>query len=195
MFKITSESGIAAGVRRIEAVCASKAEHYINEKLEELSAIYTQLKNSKDAIHSITQLQEENNALKKQIEQQALVQVAHLKTNLKNKIKSINNINVLITNIDNISAEALKKLQFDLKNEVDNLFFLATTVNNDKPLLSLIIADNVVTEKNLHAGSIIKQLAKNIKGGGGGQAFYATAGGNDASGIDAAIQEAEEIIK
>jgi alanyl-tRNA synthetase len=92
------------------------------------------------------------------------------------------------------NAEQLKNLSFQLKTEVENLFCALGCVLNEKPMLSVIISDNLVKEKALHAGNIIKELAKEIKGGGGGQPFYATAGGNDVNGLQAALEKAKGLI-
>ena len=117
-----------------------------------------------------------------------------VKQQLRVKIANRNGVHLLIEKVDGVNADGLKKIQYDLKNEVEDLFFVAATVINDKPLLSVIISENLVKSKNLHAGNMVKELAKAIKGGGGGQPFYATAGGNDASGIDTVLRQAEELF-
>ena len=194
LFKITSEGAVAAGVRRVEAVCGELALQLVNEKFNELTEVREALKQPKDTVKSILQLQEENAALKKEIEKYQHEKVELVKQQLRVKIANRNGVHLLIEKVDGVNADGLKKIQYDLKNEVEDLFFVAATVINDKPLLSVIISENLVKSKNLHAGNMVKELAKAIKGGGGGQPFYATAGGNDASGIDTVLRQAEELF-
>jgi alanyl-tRNA synthetase len=117
-----------------------------------------------------------------------------IKTNIKSEIRNSNGVNVLVQFINISNAEQLKNLSFQLKTEVDNLFCVLGCVLNEKPMLSVIISDNLVKEKGLHAGNIIKELAKEIKGGGGGRPFYATAGGIDENGLQTALEKANNLI-
>jgi alanyl-tRNA synthetase len=194
LFKITSESAVAAGVRRVEAVCGELALQYTNEAIKQLKNVKEAFKGSKDVLKSIEQLQEENAALKKEILTYQNEKVEIVKGQLRTKVTNRNNANVLFEKVEGVNADGLKKIQFDLKNEFENFFFVATTVVNDKPLLSIIISEDLVKAKNLHAGNLVKELAKAIKGGGGGQPFYATAGGTDASGIETVLRQAEELF-
>ena len=194
LFKITGESAVAAGVRRVEAVCGEAAFEYVQAKINELKTIHQELKNPKDSIKAIQSLMDNNTALKKEIEKYQGEKVESIKQSLRTKVRNQNDVNVLIEKIDGVNAEGLKKIQFDLKAEFDDFYFLAVTVINDKPLISLIIADELIKSKNLHAGNTVKELAKAIKGGGGGQAFYATAGGTDSSGVDTVLKQAEELF-
>ena len=113
---------------------------------------------------------------------------------LKAKIASKESTNQLIELITISSADQLKNLSFQLKTEVENLFCVLGCELNGKPMLSVIISDNLVTDKKLHAGNIVKDLAKEIEGGGGGQPFYATAGGNNLSGLSKALEKAKNIV-
>ena len=194
LFKITAESAVAAGVRRVEAVCGESALQYTNDIIKQLSNVKEVLKNPKDIIKSIEQLQEENILLKKELERFQNEKVEIIKQQLRTKVTNRNNTNVLFEKVEGVNAEGLKKIQFDLKNEFDNLFFAAVSIINDKPFISIIISDDVVKNKKLHAGNMVKELAKAIKGGGGGQPFYATAGGTDATGIDTVLKQAEELF-
>ena len=194
LFKITAESAVAAGVRRVEAVCGELALQYTNEIIKQLNNVKEAFKGAKDIAKSIEQLQEENSLLKKEVEKYQNEKVEILKQQLRTKITNRNNANVLFEKVEGVNADGLKKIQFDLKNEFENFFFVATTVVNDKPLLSIIISEDLVKAKSLHAGNLVKELAKAIKGGGGGQAFYATAGGTDAGGIDTVLKQAEELF-
>lgn len=194
LFKIISESAVAAGVRRVEAVCGELALQLVNCRIVELKNVADALKNPKDIVKSIEQLQDENSLLKKEIEKYQNEKVEIVKQQLRTKVTNRNDANVLFEKVDGVNADGLKKIQFDLKNEFDNLFFVAVTVVNDKPLLSIIISEELVKSKNLHAGNLVKELSKAIKGGGGGQPFYATAGGTDANGIDTVLRQAEELF-
>jgi alanyl-tRNA synthetase len=194
LFKITSESAVAAGVRRIEAVCGELALEFINEKISQLANVNEALKSPKDTVKAIQQLQDENTSLKKELEKHQHEKVEIVKQQLRTKVTNRNNANILIEKIEGVNADGLKKIQFDLKNEFEDLFFVAVALINDKPLVSVIISENLVKAKNLHAGNLVKELAKAIKGGGGGQPFYATAGGTDNSGIDTVLKQAEELF-
>ncbi len=194
LFKITSESAVAAGVRRVEAVCGELALQFVNEKISQLANVNTELKNPKDSVKAIQSLLEENSSLKKEIEKFQNEKVEVIKQSLRTKIRNQNDVHVLIEKVEEVNADGLKKIQFDLKNEFDNLYFVAATISNGKPLISVILSENIVKDKKLHAGNLVKELAKAIKGGGGGQPFYATAGGTDASGIDTVLKQAEELF-
>ncbi len=185
LFKISSESAVAAGVRRIEAVTAAAAELYVKDIETTLHAVQSVLK-GKDLLKSIEQVLAEKSDLQKKIEQLEQFQIQQIKANLKLELEPINGINSLITQLELNSVEQLKNLSFQLKNEIPNLFFMAAALISGKPFLSIIIDESLVKEKGLHAGKFIKELAPLIKGGGGGQDFYATAGGSDTNGLVAA---------
>jgi alanyl-tRNA synthetase len=189
LFKITSESAVAAGVRRIEAITAAAAAQYVDQ-LEDTVKGLEKLFNTKDVSKSVEQLLNEKNDLQKRLEQLEGEKTQVLKESLKSKVKEANGMNLLIEKVDVPSADQLKNLSFQLRNEIANLYCVLGTNLNGKPMLSVIIADDLVKEKNLHAGKIIKELAKEILGGGGGQPFYATAGGNKQDGLDAALARA-----
>lgn len=195
LFKITSESGIAAGVRRIEAVSGEQALVFVNNIIENFESVKALLNNSNDLNKSILSLQEENHALKKEIEKHQNENIATLKTKLISNIEVVDNVNVILQNIEGISIEGLKNLSYQLKQEIENLYFVACTTINEKPFIAVTISENIVENKNLHAGNIVKKLAGLIKGGGGGQAFYATAGGSDIGGIEKVLIEARNLIK
>lgn len=193
-FVITAESAISAGVRRIEAITADEAEAFINSRLEELSEVRALFNNTKDLKRSVGDLLEENVRLQKQLEGYAKQATAAVKNELKQKIQQVNGINVIAEKVNLDSAQSLKDLSFRLKGEIDNLFLVVGTEIDGKPLLSIMISDNLVKGKGLHAGQIIREAAKEVKGGGGGQPFYATAGGKDVNGIDAALQKAKSYV-
>jgi alanyl-tRNA synthetase len=193
LFKIVSEAAVAAGVRRIEAITADAAQELVDSwqlTVESLEKTFS----SKDILKSVNQLINEKADLLKKLELFENEKTITLKNELKGKIVAKESTNQLIQLVNISNAEQLKNLSFQLKTEVDNLFCVLGCVLNEKPMLSVIISDNLVKEKGFHAGNIIKDLAKEIKGGGGGQPFYATAGGNDVNGLQAAIEKAKGLI-
>jgi alanyl-tRNA synthetase len=196
-FKITSESAVAAGVRRIEAVTADAAEHLANGQWALVNDLKHML-SSTDLKKSVEQLVADKVELMKKLEvfeNEKTVQVKEkLKSEIRPETSGSNGVNILIAKVDISSSEQLKNLSFQLKNEIENLFCVLGCEINGKPMLSVIISENLVADKKLHAGTIVKDLAKEIQGGGGGQPFYATAGGNNIKGLQAAMDKAKTII-
>ena len=193
LFKITSEAAVAAGVRRIEAITADAAQNLVDSWQSSVDSLSKTL-NTKDIVKSVEQLIEDKATLLKKLEAFENEKTVQIKNELKTKIVSTPSSNQLIQHISISSAEQLKNLSFQLKNEVENLFCVLGCDLNGKPMLSVIISDNLVKEKGLHAGNIIKDLAKHIQGGGGGQPFYATAGGNKLEGLLAALESAKAMV-
>ncbi len=194
-FKILSESAIAAGIRRIEAVTSVEAEKYIYKKLQLIDDIHASFPKSKNLKMSVENTLEENKELKKQVAEFEKEKVKMLKQQLKNKVKEISGINVIAEKLDVSNAAQIKDIAFQLKGEIDNLFFVAGAEINGKVNLTIIISDNLVKNKGLNAGQIIREIAKEVKGGGGGQPAFASAGGSDASGIDRALNLAVGFVK
>ncbi len=195
MFKILSESGVAAGIRRIEAVTANSAKSFVDKELAVLNAVRDLLKNPKDLAKSVTSLQEENKSLKKEIERMMNAQAAGLKTDLKNNFIQKDGYKVLTAKLPLNDSNAIKNLAYQLEKESGHVVIVFGAVVKEKPLLTVVISKELAeSNKDLHAGTIIRELAKNIKGGGGGQAFFATAGGKDAGGLDAALVQAGEML-
>jgi alanyl-tRNA synthetase len=193
-FKIVSESAVAAGVRRIEAITGEAAEAYINKQNQLVSELKGLLKNPKDVVKSVEALLEENSKLKKELEKSVLEKASGLKDELAVKAVQINGVNFIAAKVDLASAEAIKNLAYSLKNMLDDLFLVLATDTEGKPGLTVMISESLVEQKDLHAGNIIRVLAKEINGGGGGQPFYATAGGKDSSGIERALEKAREFV-
>lgn len=193
LFKIVKEDSVAAGIRRIEAVTAAGAEAYINEQLQELNDVRNLLK-SNDLVKGISNLQEDNKNLKREVEKLLAAQASNLKGDLKQKFEERNGINFLAARIPLSDAGAVKTLAFQLEKETENAFILLASENAGKPLLTLMINQDLAKAKELNAGQIIRELAREIKGGGGGQAHFATAGGKDASGLDRAVAKVGEMV-
>ncbi|MES2110610.1 MAG: alanine--tRNA ligase [Bacteroidota bacterium] len=193
-FKIVSESAVAAGVRRIEAITGIAAETFINEQNMLVHQLRELLKNPKDIAKSVEGLIDENSKLKKEIEKSVLEKSAGLKNELAEKAEQINGINFIAQKVQLPNADAIKNLAYQLKDIVSDLFLVLAADIDGKPSLTVMIAENLVKEKNLNAGAIVRELAKEIKGGGGGQPFFATAGGSDVSGLDKALEKARSFV-
>ncbi len=190
LLKIVSESSVAAGVRRIEALTASKAEQYINERLAIGDEVSNLFKNPKDLIKAVEVFLEEKLALQKALEKYEADKIQQIKKDLLNKVAPINGLNTIIVKVDITNAEAIKTLAFELKNQVENIFCVLVAETDGKPHIAVIIADNIVKDKGLNASNIVRELAKEVQGGGGGQPFFATAGGKDLSGLDNVLKKA-----
>lgn len=193
-FKILSEGAVAAGVRRIEAVTANAAEQHINKELAQLSSVRSLFKNPKNVVKSVSDLQEDNKKLQKQIEQLLAAQASALQGQLKDQFEDVNGVNLLTTKVNLEDSKALKTLSYQLEKEIGNTIIVFGAVIKGKPQLMVTISESLTKEKDLHAGNIVRELAKHIKGGGGGQAFFATAGGKEIGGLDAAIEAAKKVV-
>lgn len=195
LFKIKSEGAVAAGVRRIEAVCGKAAENLVNTTFVEMSVISGLLKNPKEISKSIENLQSENASLKKHIEALEARQLVIIRNELLQKDEIINNVTFIGDIIEVSSADALKKLCFDLKSKLnDHVAVLCANIDG-KPFVAIGISDTVVVAKNLDAGKIIKEhVALLIKGGGGGQKNLATAGGQDISNLKGVIEKVKSLL-
>jgi alanyl-tRNA synthetase len=193
-FKIIAEGSIAAGVRRIEAFTADKAESYINEQLELLQEINLTLKNPKDPVSMVENLLTENARLHKEIESYEEEKTVGLRDELIGRTQKRDGLNVITERIRVADAAVMKNLAFQIKQQVKDLYLVLAAEIGGKPLITVMISENLVEEKNLHAGNIVRELAREINGGGGGQPFYATAGGKDAGGIDRVLKKSLSFI-
>ncbi len=189
-FIFTTETAVAAGVRRIEAITSVKADEFVNKELTLLNDIRSILKNPKDVKKHLESLLTQNSALGKEVDALVKAKAKGLKTELIAAVKEVNGVNFLATTIDLGSSDAIKDLAFQLKGEIDNLYLVLGAEIKGKPNLTVVLSENLVKEKGLNAGNIIRDLAKEIQGGGGGQPFYATAGGKNAAGIPVALEKA-----
>ena len=193
-FKIKSEGAVAAGIRRIEAITgdAVKDFHVDNDKL--LSKIKDVLGNSQDPVKSVVGLQDENSNLKKQVAELLKDKAKNLKGELLQELQVVNGVQFLAKHID-LDAGGVKDLCFEMGNNKDNLFLLFGTEQNGKALLSCYVSKELVASKGLNAGTIVRELGKYIQGGGGGQPFFATAGGKNPDGISEALDKAKEYLQ
>ncbi|WP_258104307.1 alanine--tRNA ligase [Marinoscillum sp. MHG1-6] len=195
LFKIVSESSVAAGVRRIEAVTADRAEEYFNGEMDLLSQIKDLLKNPKDPVKIIQSLMDEKQQLQKQIEDINIEKAKGVKSELIKSAVKEGDANVIMAQVSLPNAEVLKQISFELKNEVEGLILILAADLSGKPMLSVMLDDNIVKDKDINASQLVREMAREIKGGGGGQPFYATAGGKDLSGLSAALDIAKVEIE
>ncbi|MFZ5555085.1 MAG: alanine--tRNA ligase [Bacteroidota bacterium] len=193
LFKIVSESAVAAGIRRIEAIGSQIADEYYRQHEHTLKEISELLKHPKDVKKAIQDLMQQNSELAKQVELFAKEKSVAVKSELLLKIKKVNGINFLAEKVD-LDHQQVKDVAFQLKGQVENLFLVLANEIKGKPGLAVMVSDELVKSKNLHAGNIVKELAKYIQGGGGGQPFFATAGGSNVSGIGEALKNAEALV-
>lgn len=192
-FKILSESSVSAGVRRIEAITADKAEEFINNSFRIIREMEKMFKSNKSLMECVKALVDENEGLKKETEKFAQESLKLVKERLKNKKRVYRDINLIVEQLF-IPAAQVKDIAFQLKGEFEKVIFIGGGVMDGKPHLTVMISNDLVEDFGLNAGQIVREAAQEIKGGGGGQPFFATAGGSDPDGIERALDRAEKLI-
>jgi alanyl-tRNA synthetase len=193
-FKIVSEGAVAAGIRRIEAITNEAVKNHFTAQENELKEINAALKNPQDTLKAVASLQDENAKLKKQLEALLKDKAKNLKGELAGELQEINGIKFLAKQVD-LDANGAKDLAYELGNLGTNLFIVLATAQDDKPMLNCYISKELVADKGLNAGQVVRELGKYIQGGGGGQPFFATAGGKNINGINEALTAAIEFVK
>ncbi|GEM58276.1 alanine--tRNA ligase [Flavobacterium columnare] len=193
-FKIVSEGAVAAGIRRIEAITNNAVKDFFAKQENLITEVKEVLKNPQDIIKSVVSLQDENIKLKKQIEQLLKEKAKNLKGELVSQLQPINGVDFLAVQVD-LDANGAKDLAYELGQNKDNLFVVLATINEEKPMLTCYISKELVETKGLNAGSVVRELGKYIQGGGGGQAFFATAGGKNPAGVQEALEKATDFLK
>jgi len=193
-FKITSEGAVAAGIRRIEAITSDAVKDFYFKNNRTLFEIRDLLNNTKEPVKAVAALQDENSDLKKQVEALLKDKAKGLKTELLNEINELNGIKFLAKKVD-LDAGGIKDLSFAMGNNKQDLFLLLASEKNGKAILSCYISKELAFERNLNAGTIVRELGKYIQGGGGGQPFFATAGGKNPSGIPEALEAVKVYLK
>ncbi len=191
--KIVGESAVAAGIRRIEAITGEAVGKFIDEQLATIQQI-ADLTKGTDLVKSIGSLVEENNTLKKEIEKYQIQQLSQIKSDLIANKETINDVNIIRAIVDLPNADLIKKLAYELRNEVNNLFCVLGAEIQSKASLTIIISDDLVAAKNLDASKLIRELGKEIEGGGGGQKFFATAGGKKTEGLKIALEKSIAVL-
>ncbi|GLU43734.1 alanine--tRNA ligase [Allomuricauda sp. NBRC 101325] len=192
-FKIVSEGAVAAGIRRIEAITSDAVKEFYFNNNRMLFEIKDLLNNAQDPVKAVSGLQEENNALKKQVEQLLKDKAKGLKNELIAELEEMNDTKFLAKKVD-LDAGGIKDLAFEIGGQIDNLFLLLASEADGKALLSCYISKDLATAKSLNAGTIVRELGKYIQGGGGGQPFFATAGGKNPAGIPEALDKVKDYI-
>jgi alanyl-tRNA synthetase len=194
VFAIISESAVASGIRRIEALTGAAALRFFSEKIRQSKMVMELLK-SVNPIKAIEDLIHENSVLKKELEKAVHDKVANLKETLLAQAEMIGDLHAIVRKVDLPNADAIKNLSYALRDSLNRAVIVLAAELNGKPFLSVMISDELVKEKNLHAGNMIRELAKEIGGGGGGQPFLATAGGKNLAGIQQALAKAKSIVQ
>ncbi len=193
-FKIVSEGAVAAGIRRIEAITNDALKEYFESQEDTLTEVKIALKNPQDVMKAVHSLQDENAKLKKQLEGLLKDKAKNMKGVLAQELQEINGVQFLAKQVD-LSPEGAKDLAYELGTLGKNIFLVLATAEDEKPMLSCYISKELVADKNLNAGNVVRELGKYIQGGGGGQPFFATAGGKNAAGIKEALAKAIEFLK
>ncbi|MCM0664523.1 alanine--tRNA ligase [Flavobacterium tyrosinilyticum] len=193
-FKIVSEGAVAAGIRRIEAITSEAAKEYFESQAISFGEIKEVLKNAPDPVKAIQALQDENAQLKKQLEVLLKDKAKNMKADLAKELQEINGVRFLAKQVD-LNPEGAKDLAYELGGSYNNLFVVLATAHEGKPMLTCYVSKEIVAEKNLNAGQVVRELGKYIQGGGGGQPFFATAGGKNVDGIAEALAKAVDFVK
>ena len=194
-FKIKSEGAVAAGIRRIEAITNDAVKDFYTDNNTVLSEVKELLNNSKNPVKAVQKLQDENADLQKQVEQLLKDKAQNLSGELKNQLQEINGVQFLATKID-LDPNGIKNLAFALGKEYQNLFLLfATAPSKEKAMLTCYISKELTAERGYDAGKVVRELGKLIHGGGGGQPFFATAGGKNPGGIPKVLERAKDYLK
>jgi alanyl-tRNA synthetase len=193
--KIVSEGAVAAGIRRIEAVTAAKAEEYINDRLKIVDDVATLLESSGSITDSVKKLLAENKSLKKSVEKFQVESATLRLKELVEKAVKINNITFVSGQIETDSTDIMKNIAYQLRTYSDNTVMVIGSVNAGKANILVTVSDDLVNGRNISAVEIIREISGEINGGGGGQPFLATAGGKNPEGMQRAIKKAAEFLK
>jgi alanyl-tRNA synthetase len=191
-FRIINESAVAAGVRRIEAVSAAKAEELIDQLQDLLRNVGTLFNNSPNLVDAVRKTIADNADLAKQVQDFIAERVVRYKEQLQKHLQTVNGFNVAVLPVF-VTPEILKDLAFQIRTIQPNLVFIGGAVHDNKPMLTVSLSDDLV-EKGLNAAGIVKEAAKEMDGSGGGQKFMATAGGKKAENLKAAIDKAIHLL-
>ena len=193
-FKIISEGAVAAGIRRIEAITGDAVKAFYTNQENTLSEIKEVLKNPQDVLKSVASLQDDNAKLKKQIEQLVKEKIDGLVTSLVSEFQDVNGINFLVKQVD-LSMSATKDLAQAIGTSKPNSFVVLASIEDDAPNIHCYIAKELVANKGLNAGTVIRELGKYIDGNGGGQPFFASGKGKNTNGIAAVLENAVNFVK
>ena len=193
LFTIVHETSVASGIRRIEAVTADKAEEILWSNSRTLKEIKQMLKNPKDVVKAVQTLIDQNKDLNKKLDIIGDMIVLQTKEQTLKRMKEIRGVSFIAEKLD-FTVDNMRKLAQAIAQNADNFYLVFATVDNGKPIITVTVSKNLIKEKGMHAGNIVRELAKEIKGGGGGQPHFATAGGKDPEGLERALAKAIEFI-
>ena len=193
LVKIVSEGAIASGIRRIEAITAAAAEEYVYEQEAMVAGLKQLVKSPTEPLKAVQQLMDQNAEMRKMVETFNHEKALRLKDELVTKVENINGINFLAIRID-ADASAAKDIAFGMHAVIENLFLVLGSENDGKATLSVLVSDELIASRKMNAGNIVRELAKSIQGGGGGQPGFATAGGKNPQGLDEALRLARNFI-
>ncbi len=193
-FKIISESSVAAGIRRIEAVTSEEAEKFVRNELAILEEVRGVFKNPKDLLSATKNLLEEKHALEKKLEAINVERANLIKDQLVSKVQKSNGYHLILERVEVPNADALKNIAYALRNQFDDLLMILAADVDSKPQVAVMIGEKLMESKKFHAGNMVKELAKEIDGGGGGQPFFATAGGKNLNGLNAVLEKARQML-
>ena len=195
LFKIVSEGSVAAGVRRIEAVTSAEAIRFVQNQLDLLHEVRNVFKNPKDLVSAASNLVAEKQRLEKKLEELYQQQAMQLKDRLAEKARKMNGYHVIMERVALPNAETLKTIAYALRNQFDDLFLVLAAEVDNKPQVAVMIGEKLLASNRFHAGNLVRELAKEIGGGGGGQPFFATAGGRNLAGLDTVLEKARKMIE
>lgn len=195
LFRIISESSVAAGVRRIEAVTGSTAEESVYVMQDAMTALGNLMNNAKDLPAAVQKALEDNAELKKEVESYLREKEDQMKERLLGMAENIGGVKVVKAKLK-ISADVVKNLAFKLANDVpESLLVVIGSVSGDKPMITVMLSKDLVKDHGLNAGNMVREAAKLISGGGGGAPHFATAGGKNVDGLNAAIDKVVELAR
>ncbi len=194
LFAIVSEGAIAAGIRRVEAVTGRAAEEFHLRKQDELEAVKELLKKPKDTINALKQFIDQHEQMKKELASLQQSNRKQVADDLLANAQDLGGVNYISAKL-NMDAKAAKDLAFQIKDRLPKLFLLLAHEAGGKPGILVMMDESLIEEKELHAGKLVSELAKHIKGGGGGQPFFATAGGKDPAGLDKVLEQGKKLFQ
>ncbi len=194
LFKIISESSVAAGVRRIEAITADEAEKFVNDNQRLLDQVKELLKNPKDLLTATRNLLDEKNALEKKLDEVNQEKANLIKDQLAAKAVKSNGVTLIVEKVSVPGGDSLKNIAYGLRNQFNDLLLILAADVEGKPQVLVMIGEELAKSNKYNAGNMVKELAKEIDGGGGGQPFFATAGGKNLNGLDKALVKAKTLI-
>jgi alanyl-tRNA synthetase len=194
LFRILAESSVAAGVRRIEAATAEGAEQFVNEEMGLLNEVKAILKNPKDVISAARNLVEEKHLLEKKLEVLYQQQANLLKDELVKKASKFNGHTLVMEKISVPNADVLKNIAYALRHQFGDLLMVLAADVDGKPQVAVMVGEALEKTNKFHAGNMVKELAREIDGGGGGQPFFATAGGKNLGGLDKVLEKARTLV-